>query len=72
MDTGLDARLHTTKPDKGIDMANARIDRMLRELHSEPALQFFQGVFILDGPVPSPAPNEDIPLFLLKQPSSAN
>ena len=28
-------------------MANARIDRMLRELHSEPSFQFFQAFFNL-------------------------
>ncbi len=53
-------------------MANARIDRMLRELQSEPALQFFQGVFILDGPVPAPVASEpQIPVSLLKQPTAA-
>ena len=39
-------------------MANARIDRMLRELHSEPSLQFFQGFLDLKRPASSPAPGE--------------
>ncbi|HLX24991.1 MAG TPA: hypothetical protein VKR38_16705 [Usitatibacter sp.] len=53
-------------------MANARIDRMLRELHTEPALQFFQGVFILDGPEPAHVSSEPaIPVSLLKQPATA-
>ncbi|HEX4780390.1 MAG TPA: hypothetical protein VH301_06530 [Usitatibacter sp.] len=30
-------------------MTNARIDRMLRELHSEPPVQFFQSLFGLMG-----------------------
>ena len=30
-------------------MANARIDRMLRELNSEPPVQFFQDLFGLVG-----------------------
>ena len=31
-------------------MANARIDRMVRELNSEPSSQFFQHLFGLVGP----------------------
>ncbi|HEY2627932.1 MAG TPA: hypothetical protein VGI57_02335 [Usitatibacter sp.] len=47
-------------------MANARIDRMLRELHSEPSLQFFQDLFAL-RPAQSPVPMEPaIPASLLK------
>ena len=30
-------------------MNNARIDRMLRELHAEPSLQFFESLFSLTG-----------------------
>ena len=54
-------------------MANARIDRMLRELHSEPSLQFFQGLFDLKRPASSPAAGErTIPASLLEQaPSGA-
>jgi len=48
-------------------MANARIDRMIRELHTEPSLQFFQGLFSLDRPVQPQKPSEpSIPAFLLK------
>jgi len=43
-------------------MTNARIDRMLRELNSEPPVQFFQNLFGLVGlgesrgqPAPAPA-----------------
>jgi hypothetical protein len=63
---------HPETQREGIEMANARIDRMLRELQSEPALQFFQGVFTLDGPAPSPVSSEpSIPVSLLKQPQAA-
>ncbi len=52
-------------------MANARIDRMLRELHSEPALQFFKGA-LMDSPVAPPVSSEPaIPVSLLKQPQAA-
>ena len=36
-------------------MSNARIDRMVRELNSEPSLQFFQSLFGLIGLGASPA-----------------
>jgi hypothetical protein len=53
-------------------MANARIDRMLRELHSEPSLQFFQGFFNLKRAAPAPSAYEPaIPVSLLKQAPSA-
>jgi hypothetical protein len=54
-------------------MANARIDRMLRELHSEPSIQFFQGFFELKRPASGPAQGErTIPASLLEQaPSGA-
>jgi hypothetical protein len=49
-------------------MATARIDRMLRELHSEPSLQFFGGFLDAKQPAPSPVPSEPaIPVSLLKQ-----
>jgi hypothetical protein len=32
---------------QGTHMAQVRIDRMIRELHTEPSLQFFQGLFAL-------------------------
>ena len=34
---------------RGKQMANARIDRMVRELNSEPSSQFFQHLFGLVG-----------------------
>jgi hypothetical protein len=53
-------------------MANARIDRMLRELHSEPSLQFFQGFFGVNRAAPATAASEPaIPISLLKQAPSA-
>jgi hypothetical protein len=53
-------------------MANARIDRMLRELHSEPSLQFFGGFFDSKRPAPAAAASEPaIPASLLKQAPSA-
>ncbi len=36
-------------------MSNARIDRMVRELNSEPSVQFFQGFFGLIGLGKAPA-----------------
>ncbi|HUL55585.1 MAG TPA: hypothetical protein VLT60_01215 [Usitatibacter sp.] len=52
-------------------MANARIDRMLRELHTEPSLQFFQGFFDL-APAKPPVPSEPaIPVSLLKHAPAA-
>ena len=53
-------------------MANARIDRMLRELHSEPSLQFFQGFLVVKSAAPV-ASQPAIPVSLLKQqaPSAA-
>ena len=51
-------------------MANARIDRMLRELQSEPSLQFFQGFFEL-SPAPAKIPAEPaIPVSLLEHASA--
>jgi hypothetical protein len=50
-------------------MAHARIDRMLRELHSEPSHQFFKEVFGLGNAAakPQPQPREPgIPVSLLK------
>ena len=32
-------------------MNNVRVDRMLRELHAEPPLQFFEALFSLTGMV---------------------
>lgn len=32
-------------------MNNVRVDRMLRELHAEPSLQFFESLFSLTGTV---------------------
>ena len=37
-------------------MTNARIDRMVRELNSDPSCQFFQQLFGLVGLGASPAP----------------
>jgi hypothetical protein len=34
---------------QGKQMSNARIDRMVRELNSEPSVQFFQSLFGLIG-----------------------
>jgi hypothetical protein len=52
-------------------MANARIDRMLRELHSEPSLQFFQDLLKL-RPAQAQVPTEPaIPVSLLKHVSAA-
>jgi hypothetical protein len=54
---------------EGKQMANARIDRMLRELHSEPSHQFFKEVFGLgNAPAkPQAEPREPgIPVSLLK------
>ena len=49
-------------------MANARIDRMLRELQSDPSLQFFQGLFGAQRPAQTPAAGEPaIPVSILKQ-----
>jgi hypothetical protein len=54
---------------QGKQMTNARIDRMLRELNSEPSSQFFQRLFGLVGlgNEPRQAPRErSIPASLLK------
>jgi len=51
-------------------MSNARIDRMLCELNSEPSLQFFQGVFVLDRPAEAQKSEPAIPAFLLKAPAN--
>jgi len=45
-DTGV---THPTRLTKEKNMTNARIDRMLRELNSEPPVQFFQELFGLVG-----------------------
>ena len=45
-DTGL---THPRRPHKEKNMTNARIERMLRELNSEPPVQFFQNLFGLVG-----------------------
>ena len=55
---------------QGKQVANARIDRMLRELNSEPSHQFFKAVFGI-GSAPAkpqqPQPREPgIPVSLLK------
>jgi hypothetical protein len=47
-------------------MANARIDRMVRELQSEPSLQFFQRFFQLDRPAAQRSSQPAIPVSLLK------
>jgi len=47
-------------------MANARIERMLKELHTEPSLQFFQGFFELRPTTPAVPTEPAIPVSLLK------
>jgi hypothetical protein len=39
---------------QGKQMSNARIDRMVRELNSEPSTQFFQRLFGLGDSLPEP------------------
>jgi hypothetical protein len=52
-------------------MASTRVDRMLRELQSEPSTQFFQRFFGLGAPravqQPQPEPRPAIPVSLLKK-----
>jgi hypothetical protein len=60
--------MHRTQ---GKQMANARIDRMVRELNSEPSSQFFQHLFGLVGlgkdSLAQPAARQSgIPASLLK------
>ena len=55
---------------KGKEMATARIDRMLRELQSEPSHQFFHRLFGLGRPPAkpqAPAHQPAIPVSLLKK-----
>ena len=44
-----DTGLTHLRPHKEKNMTNARIERMLRELNSEPPVQFFQDLFGLVG-----------------------
>jgi hypothetical protein len=52
-------------------MANARIDRMLRELHTEPSFQFFQLFFNLRPALVRIPAQPAIPVSLLKRVSAA-
>ena len=51
---------------EGIEMANARVDRMIREMHTEPSFQFFLGFFNLRPALVRVPAEPAIPVSLLK------
>jgi hypothetical protein len=52
-------------------MANARVDRMIREMHTEPSFQFFLGFFNLRPALVRIPVQPAIPVSLLKHISAA-